>query len=245
MRAVNKFIGLFLLLEFATSVASAQGDMSFKLSEVQTGNRRGLMDEYGERTAWVEIINSSWGTLDLGGCYLTDNRATLNPELSASQRTKLMSYIPRGDKRTDVSPKQHVVFYADGRMNLGTLHLNFALPEGKKSFIALFEGDGITLIDSVTVPGLPIDHSWSRVFNKEAHTWYWRECNFRHMTRGRITKRSSTRRKRAEVKDRTLTGGMAVMGRASFLSAASAYFSSSVQQDNGQRHGNDGGRQTS
>lgn len=164
--------------------APAQTALSLKISEVVVNNPDGLIDEYGQRTAWIEIANTSWGTVNLRNCYLTNNRAALG-EMSVPERTKLMSMVPRGDERTSLKAKEHIVFFADGQQHLGTLHTNFALnPEGS-NFIALFDGDGHTLLDSVTVPaGGESGWSYARFFYANGKDSYWRWCGPDKVTPG-------------------------------------------------------------
>ena len=136
-------------------------------------NTDGLIDEYGERTGWIEIANTSWGTNNLRSCYLTTNREALNKGLSVPERVKLMSLIPKGDERTNLTAQQRIVFFADGQTNLGTLHTNFTLKEGEENFIALFDGNGKTLLDSITVPPLAENQSYARVYDSESETYVW------------------------------------------------------------------------
>ena len=88
----------------AVVAAFGQGAFSFKINEVVVSNTDGLIDEYGERTGWIEIANTSWGTNNLRSCYLTTNREALNKGLSVPERVKLMSLIPKGDERTNLTP---------------------------------------------------------------------------------------------------------------------------------------------
>lgn len=150
------------LLLAAGMPAGAQISSNLRISEVVVDNPSGLVDEYGERHAWIEIDNTSWGTVNLRSCYLTnDRRAT--EDMSVPERMKLMWQIPRGDKRTSLKAQECATFFADGETNLGTFHASFRLTPGKENFIALFDGDGHTLIDSVTVPAsLPAGCSWAR-----------------------------------------------------------------------------------
>lgn len=164
--------------------APAQTASSLKISEVVVDNPDGLIDEYGQRTAWIEIANTSWGTVNLRNCFLTNNRAALG-EMSVPERTKLMSMVPRGDERTSLRAKEHIVFFADGQQHLGTLHTNFALSPAGGNFIALFDGDGHTLLDSVTVPaGGEAGWSYARFFSPGGKESYWRWCSPDKVTPG-------------------------------------------------------------
>jgi len=168
-----RLLNLSILLLAASSVF-AQGSRSFKISEIFVLNPSdttgvGLVDEYGEESSWIEITNTSYSTHDLRGCYLTNNKNATDKELSVPERQKLMSEIASGDARTNLGAKTSLVFYADGNTNRGTLHTNFALDPDKDNFIALFDGNAKTLIDSVTIPAgtLKAGQSYSRVDDNE------------------------------------------------------------------------------
>lgn len=71
--------------------------------------------------------------------------------------------IPKGDVLTKIHPRQHTLFWADNDPNRGTFHLNFTLDPDKENYIALYDSDGRTLIDSLIVPaGQIADVSYGR-----------------------------------------------------------------------------------
>ena len=179
----KRFLGLFLIFSVAAAVFG-QGAFSFKINEVVTFNTSGLVDEYGVRSAWIEITNTSWGTNDIRGCYITTNRAALNEDLTVPERIELMYLIPKGDKRTSLSAKQSLVFFADDHTNRGLLHLNFALNPGKPNFIALYDGNGQTLLDTLTVPVLGENQSYARVYNGDKEEYHWVVLNDVQVTPG-------------------------------------------------------------
>ena len=172
-----------ILLGLSAQHAWGQGNEHFKISEVLVENTTGLTDEYGDRGAWIEITNTSWSSINLGGCYLTDNPAVLDETLTAAQRISMMSPIAIGDPQTKVSPRQQIVFFADGKTNLGTLHLNFVLQGGRSNFIAFYDGNGETLLDSVTVPPtLGKDQSWACFYDESKNRRTWKACSFDEIT---------------------------------------------------------------
>ena len=138
----NKKFGmlLFLMLLF-TFGAKAQLTTSVRINEVLVINEENFMDDYGMRHPWIELFNNSAGTVDLGGCFLTNDKN--NP-------TKYM--IPKGDVLTKIPPYQHTLFWADDMKDRGTFHLNFTLEPNKDNYIALYDSDGKTLIDEITIP---------------------------------------------------------------------------------------------
>jgi Na+-transporting methylmalonyl-CoA/oxaloacetate decarboxylase gamma subunit len=142
MIMMNKKIGglLLLLVLFATG-AQAQSTTSVKLNEILVVNEDNFVDDYGKRHPWIELYNNSAGTVDLRGCFLTNEKS--NPK-------KYM--IPKGDVLTKIPPRQHILFWADGEASRGTFHLNFILDPNKENYIALYDADGTTLIDEITIP---------------------------------------------------------------------------------------------
>ena len=64
-----------------------------------------------DQSSWIELFNSSYGTVDLGGCYLTDDQADLKkypiPEVTLAA----------------IKPRQHVIFWADNQPYRGTFHI--------------------------------------------------------------------------------------------------------------------------
>lgn len=138
----NKKIGvLLLLLTLFTWGAKAQSTTSVKLNEILVVNEDNFVDDYGKRHPWIELFNNSAGTVDLRGCFLTNEKG--NPK-------KYM--IPKGDVLTKVPPRQHILFWADGEASRGTFHLNFTLDPNKENYVALYDADGTTLIDEITIP---------------------------------------------------------------------------------------------
>lgn len=179
----RRFLGILVGLAAVVSVFG-QGAFSFKFNEVVVSNTQGLVDEYGGRSAWIEIANTAWGTNNIRSCYLTNNRAALDKNLSVPERVQMMSLIPKGDSRTNLAGQERIVFFADGRTNLGTLHANFTLKAGEPNFIALFDGNGKTLLDSITVPALAENQSYARVYDAETETYTWIVLNENDVTPG-------------------------------------------------------------
>ncbi|MBR1688684.1 MAG: OadG family protein [Prevotella sp.] len=161
---MNKF-GLILgsLLLAGSTAMHAQMDASIKLNEVLTDNQTSLMDEYGARNAWIEIANISHSTYNIRGMYITTDRSVLDKTMSVPERIQRMSIIPSGDERTNLSARQHIVFYLNSNPTQGTLHLNVTVNPGEPLWIALYNGNATQLIDSVSIPPLAADQSFARV----------------------------------------------------------------------------------
>ena len=126
-------------------------------------------DEYGEPASWIEIENTSYTTHEIRNCFIATDRAVLNKELSAPEREQLMSIIPAGDPRTLIGGKQRIVFFV-GNRNRGTLHTTTAveLKAGEPNWIALYDGNAVDLLDSVTIPPLQPGQIYARLSD---NTW--------------------------------------------------------------------------
>ena len=145
----------------------AQGAHDFYITEVyiaQEGENNGFLDEFGQASSWIEIENTSYTTHNIRNCFLTTNEDVLK-EMSAPEREKLMSIIPSGDERTNLKGKQRITFFADGNVNRSILHTNFQLkPTGKPVFIALYDGNAVDLLDSITIPAdLKAGYSYAKI----------------------------------------------------------------------------------
>lgn len=160
----QKLMILLLAVAVGAAAVSAQSRRNLRINEVMVQNDSNFVDDYGHHTAWIELFNTTHAPLNIASVFLTNNRATLDENLSAKERKAMMYAVPLGDVLTKIPKRQHVVFWADGRPTLGTFHTNFTLQPGQDNWIAIFDGDGHTLIDSVTVPAtLGPDQSFARI----------------------------------------------------------------------------------
>ena len=111
------------------------------INEVMVLNENSYVDDFGERHAWIEIYNNTTRTQELSSFFITNDKN--DPKKYA---------VPRGDVKTAIKPHQHAVFFADNVPSNGTFHLNFKLDPNKENYIGLYEADGTTLIDEMTIP---------------------------------------------------------------------------------------------
>lgn len=154
LNKISKSFKLAALSLLFTGSLSAQQAIYLRLNEVMPNNVDNYQDDYGKQSAWIEIYNNSPATVDLGGCFLTTdmNNPTMYP-------------IPKGDILTKVKARQHIIFWADNNPSHGTFHLNFELDSVKPNFLAIFDSNGKTLIDSITIPPLGADQSFARILD--------------------------------------------------------------------------------
>lgn len=153
---VKKYISTVGLL-LACFVVFAQSTKDLRFNEIMINNKSNFEDNYGARNAWVEIFNSAYNSVNIGGCYLTDDLK--NP-------TKYR--IPKNDPATLIPNRFYAIFWADANTTHGVFHLNFKL-DSTSRFIALFDADGKTLIDSITVRSFKEDVSFGRISDGEGN----------------------------------------------------------------------------
>ena len=131
---------LLLLLSLLTFLnLQAQNLSDLIISEAMPGSPESVADDYGAHPDWIELFNTSQGTVSFGGCFLTDDLSDL---------TKCR--ITKDDRSARLGPRQVTLLYADGISTRGTYHLSFTLPLGGS--IYLVSNDGRTLIDSLYIP---------------------------------------------------------------------------------------------
>jgi len=155
------FVTVALIVVFNLSVKS-QNANTLRLNEILVHNHSNAVDDFGEHSAWIEIFNSSYNTVNIGGCYLTDDLN--NP-------TKY--WIPTGDPITKIPSRNYIVFWADNHPTRGIFHINFDLKEGNT--LALFDANGKTLIDKIEIPaGQQPDITFGRPSN-DSNEWVFLE----------------------------------------------------------------------
>ncbi|MBQ9357254.1 MAG: OadG family protein [Prevotella sp.] len=152
---------LVSLLLPASMTVLGQGAKNIVFSEVLTGNETSVVDEYGQRQAWIELENTSFTTYNVRGMFITTDRSVLQP-MSAPERISRMSMIPSGDERTSLGGRQHLVLFCNSNPAHGKLHLTVPVADSAAVWVALYNGNGVELIDSVSVPALAADCSYAR-----------------------------------------------------------------------------------
>ncbi len=138
MKRLRFWIWLAVWLSF-TGQTAAQSALDLRINEILVFNESNYIDDFGEHSPWIEIFNSAYNPVDLGGLYITND---------LNQPTKYR--IPRGQQTTLLQPRSYLVLWANNQPSHGIRHLNFVPAPGE--VIALFDANGRTLIDSVTIP---------------------------------------------------------------------------------------------
>ena len=159
MTTKDKIILFFtLFLSFSANLVNAKEITNIRINEILTNNTSSCIDEYGNHSPWIEIVNTDYHALNIAGYYLTND--INNPK---------KSWIPTGDPRTVIAIRNYILIYGDGNSKEGVFHTNFNLNE--TNFLALYSSDGTTLIDSITFPKeLKENISYGRI-NADSDTW--------------------------------------------------------------------------
>ena len=162
-------LGILLcgMLLTGTSTMFAQGAKNIKINEVLTNNTASLQDEFGQHLPWVELVNTSFSTSNIRGMYITTDRGVLNSSLTAPQRIAKMQVIPNGDERTVLAGRDHLILFLNSNPAKGSMHYATKAEAGQPLWFALYDGNGIDLIDSVSVPVLAEDKSYARIKDGE------------------------------------------------------------------------------
>lgn len=155
----KKIFLLVAILLGCCTATFAQARKGLRINEVMVVNENNYEDDYGQKGAWVELFNSNFAPLKIESVYLTTDPS--NPK---------MYPVPLGDVHTKIEKRQHVIFWADGKPSRGTFHTSFTLTPDRPNWIGVYDADGITLIDSITVPVLPADATYARKVDGEGTT---------------------------------------------------------------------------
>lgn len=139
-----------VLLVLAVGVR-AQSAADLRINEVLVENQSNYIDDFGQHSPWIEIYNSAFNYVNIGGLYLTNDLE--NPT---------MYQIPKGDPITLIAPQNYIIFWADNHTTRGIRHLNFDLRNSR--IVALFDANGKTLIDVVELNGAQrVDTTFGRI----------------------------------------------------------------------------------
>lgn len=149
------FIGVLL-----SGKLCAQYSPDLRINEVQALNENGLLDQYGDHSPWIEIFNTAYNSINMSGLYLSND-----PD-------NLTKYKLPSDSRFIIPQRSYLVFYCDSLTYRGVFHCNFRLDSS--GFIALTDGDGLTLVDSISYSFTKADMSYMRK-NDGENPWVYNE----------------------------------------------------------------------
>ena len=145
----KKVVTLLLLAVCVTSPTRAAG--AVVINEFMAANNSFVTDPQGQYEDWIELHNVGDTPVDVGGMYLTD-------DIEAPTRWRIPFDNPTA---TTIAPGGFLVIWADNDVADGPLHAAFALSAGGEE-LALFDTDGLSLIDSVAFGEQTADTSYGR-----------------------------------------------------------------------------------
>ncbi len=129
------------------------------INEVLAANGHSLADPQGEYDDWIELYNRGNTPVNLGGMYLTDDPA----------EPRKWQFPKNSPVQTTIPGRGYLLVWADGEVADSGLHASFKLSASGES-VALFDRDGVTLIDSVRFDAQRTDISYGR-FPNGTDTW--------------------------------------------------------------------------
>lgn len=118
-----------------------------RINEMLIVNDSNYADEYGRHVPWLEIYNTAYNSVNIAGCYLTDDTTGL-----AAGDYSRWYRIPTTDPTTLIPQRSSIVFFLDNAPLYGTYHTNFDPKESKNHYVALISSNGKTLIDIFHYP---------------------------------------------------------------------------------------------
>ena len=182
-KSVSILLGLFICF-----LLPAQNISDLIISEAMPSCSESLTDGYGRHSAWIEIFNTSQGTVNFAGCYITDD---------LSEPTKCQ--IPKGYSATRLGPRQLAIFHASEDNARGVFYINFDILPG--SSVYLISNDGRSVIDSLTLPeDLPEGLSASK-FSNDAKELVFDELRAAVPTPGLVNGRHEQKSRAQSVKE--------------------------------------------
>lgn len=144
---MKKYFLLFAILAAFPVFSQTQEDI--RINEIMGINHSSIIDEFGKHQPWCELINTSYGTVNISGMYLSDDRNNLKKY-----------HIPNSNKMI-LPPQSVVVFFLDSNDHFGIFHTNFRLkPKGNLYLVAT---NGKTIVDSVSFSFIQADEVLARI----------------------------------------------------------------------------------
>lgn len=118
---------------------NAKRPTGLRISEALANNAYSITDSEGERSDWVELVNTTGETIDLGGWYLSDNPKNL-------MKWALPDHV-------SVSGGAYLIVFLSGKTDItGELHASFSLGTGETLYLY---NASTGELDWVTIPELP------------------------------------------------------------------------------------------
>ena len=151
MKSIYKYIFTVVAL-FAVTASFGQSVHDLRLNEMMIKNEDNYADEYGRHVPWVEIFNTAYNTVNITGCYLTDDTTGLARAGKKGGEIPTRWYRIPTDQKMYMPQRSFLIFYLDNSPLYGPYHANFTPAESKTHYIALISSNGKELLDIVEYP---------------------------------------------------------------------------------------------
>jgi len=151
MKSIYKYIFTVVAL-FAVTATFGQSVHDLRLNEMMIKNEDNYTDEYGRHVPWVEIFNTAYNTVNITGCYLTDDTTGLAAAGKKGGKIPTHWYKIPADQKMYMPQRSFLIFYLDNAPLYGPYHTNFNPAESETHYIALISADAKELLDIVVYP---------------------------------------------------------------------------------------------
>lgn len=151
MKSIHRYF-LILAALFVTTATFGQSVHDLRLNEMMIKNVDNYADEYGRHVPWVEIFNTAYNTVNLTGCYLTDDTTGLAQAGKKGGEIPGKWYRIPTDQKMYMPQRSFLIFYLDDSPLFGPYHANFNPAESGTHYIALIAANGKELLDLVEYP---------------------------------------------------------------------------------------------
>ncbi|MHC4518361.1 MAG: chitobiase/beta-hexosaminidase C-terminal domain-containing protein, partial [Planctomycetota bacterium] len=146
----GKSISFALVCMVVLGVATKAARPAIVINELMASNTESAKDPQGQYEDWIELHNTGDAPIDIGGMHLTD-------DLNDPTRWR----IPAG---TTIDALGYALIWADKDILDEGLHAAFSLRTTGED-LALFDADGLTIVDSVSFGEQMSDISYGRYPN--------------------------------------------------------------------------------
>lgn len=151
MKSIYKYIFTVVAL-FGVTVSFGQSVYDLRLNEMMIKNEDNYADEYGRHVPWVEIFNTAYNTVNITGCYLTDDTTGLAAAGKKGGVVPSKWYKIPTDQKMYMPQRSFLIFFLDNSPLYGPFHTNFTPAESRTRYIALINANGKDLLDIVEYP---------------------------------------------------------------------------------------------
>lgn len=150
MKRFFKILVVSTLCILGAASAGAQGVLNVRVNEVLVINESNILDDYGTHQSWIEVFNTGFERVNIGGCFIGIRYANRYDADGNKQIKKY--YIPKGDPNTQMSTHEYRVFFCEGNDTKGTYYTNFKLDDDTIDMVILYNSNGKDIISVFKFP---------------------------------------------------------------------------------------------